>query len=222
MIISKAQLENNVASKDDSRVALKHIVFCKEGAVSTDGKQLLVIPYPDKATDVYTTSADEFFEDEGFPEGEFEILVEATEAKRFASLFPKFKAWMRSSYGKVFKTKRAKLSMKPEDEPGSTILIATEEGTEFSANVVPQKTFSSFPNWRVCVPGGKVYREISFDGKMLAQLINKILKASEEPNNHITLQFFTPKDKDKNLGAVKVLKTESKDLYGVIMPIRNL
>ena len=56
MLISKQQLACHVCSAYDDRKAIQSICFDENGAVSTDGKRILIVPYPVNANqDLFET-----------------------------------------------------------------------------------------------------------------------------------------------------------------------
>ncbi len=65
MIISKNQLKYHVANNTESREALQFINFCELGAVSTDGKSIMIVAPPEG--------------NEAFLHGSLEILVAASQ-----------------------------------------------------------------------------------------------------------------------------------------------
>lgn len=59
MLISKKQLKNHVCSDDDSRRTLMFIRFDKKGAMSTDGKRAMLVPYPTQNPSMLRESVEE-------------------------------------------------------------------------------------------------------------------------------------------------------------------
>ena len=52
-LVSRVNLECHVAAKDATRFQLHALYFTPEGVISTDGKLLLITPYPDDSLEEY-------------------------------------------------------------------------------------------------------------------------------------------------------------------------
>lgn len=89
MLIDRANLTCHVAAKERSRYALNTVALTPQGTVSTDGKMLLRVPYPEQDEE----SEQDFPVIDGFPEKATgptgTVLIGTTDAKKAADSIPK-------------------------------------------------------------------------------------------------------------------------------------
>lgn len=201
MLINKQQIKCHVASKDDSRKELCGICFRKEGAVSTNGKCLLIIPYPE-------INANDFFEvpeaeiDRAFKLGENEeIIISQEDAKHLEKNF----------------FKKGELPIIPLGAMGK---IDNEKAQVVMSNISLNKVFTfkpvedAYPDYKKVLPQSKPEYVIDFNIEILSEMLKIAASALNDADSKIVrFEFRGP--------ASPVVIKNSGGLYGLAMPART-
>lgn len=200
MLISKQQIKCHVASKDDSRKQICGICFTQDGAVSTNGRCLLVIPYPE-------INADDFFEvpeaeiDRKFKlkEGE-EIIITQEDAKHLEKNF--FKA--------------GELPIIPLGALGK---IDNEKAQVAMSNISLNKVFTfkpvdgNYPDYKRVLPRSEPKYTIDFNITSFAEMLKIVAEALGDKDSKIVRFEFRG-------SASPVVVKGARGLLGLAMPAR--
>lgn len=179
MLISKEQLKFNVCGTEDNN---NNICLDEFGAVSTDGKRLMIVPYP-KDCDL------ELFEDEvtradakyKLAPGE-RILISAEQAKQISNAFCKGDSIIP---GVEF----AAIEKNP-DGTKSISMVNPDEGIQ-KEFLVAEK-FDNFPNYRIVIPASEPTAEFVFTTSLLVDFLTKMQKAGKEYSDCLRIKFHGP------------------------------
>jgi len=168
MLISKQQLACHVCGCDDTRKAIQSICFDQLGAVSTDGKRLLIVPYPVNA------NQDLFETEEAKADAKFKlspgqkILVHEEQAKQIAAAFFKGDG---SDPGVRFAAMEQK-------ESGEKLISMVNPEQKIRKEFLLDESFDGgFPEYKQVIPKSETTLEISISLNLLLDLLNQMKKA---------------------------------------------
>jgi len=201
MLINKQQIKCHVASKDETRKEICGICFRKEGAVSTNGRCLLVVPYPE-------IDSDDFFEipeakiDNEFKLGENEeIIISQDDAKQLEKNF-----------------------FKPGELPiiplGAIGRVDDEKAQVAMSNISFNKVFTfkpiegEYPDYQKVMPQSKPQYTLSFDITSFSEMLKIAAEALGENDSKVVEFEF------RGAASPVVLKG-ARGLYGLAMPVRK-
>ena len=167
MLISKQQLACRVCGNDE-REALQSICFDQRGAVSTDGKRILIVPYPVNA------NQDLFETEEAKADAKFKlapgqkILVHEEQAKQIAAAFFKGDG---SDPGVRFAAMEQK-------ETGEKLISMVNPEQKIRKEFLLDESFDGgFPNYLCVIPKSEVTLEINVSLNLLLDLLTQMKKA---------------------------------------------
>ena len=200
MLINKQQIKCHVASKDETRKEICGICFRKEGAISTNGRCLLVVPYPE-------IDSDDFFEvpeaeiDNNFKlENDDEIIINQEDAKHLEKNF-----------------------FKPGELPfiplGAMGRVGDEKAQVVMSNTSFDKIFTfkpidgKYPDYQKVMPQSKPQYVLNFDINSFSELLKIAAEALGESDSRIVTFEF------RGAASPVVLKG-ARGLYGLAMPCR--
>lgn len=203
MIISKEQLKCTVCS-DADRPELNAVCFTTKGAISTDGKRILIVPYPkakdDGLFDSFEVTSDSSYQLKGYET----ILITADNAAHIAS-----------SFFKKTEVEDPDMTLalidKNNEHNKTTISITNGDlRKEFSFEINDHK----FPKIEHVLPVSPVTFEVTF----LAEIFIDLLKNIKNSSGCASFKF----NFHGELGVVEILAngTEVKT-KGYIMPMRG-
>jgi len=207
MIISKEQLQFHVCSGDSSRPEICKICFDKSGAISTDGKRLLVVPYPklpdDELFESEQTKADAKYE---IPDGE-RACISSENSRHVASNFFK--------YSEVKNPDQTFAAMeKCENESVKISLTNGDLHKEFLIDASSQ----TFPEYSQIIPRSEPTFETMFDTSLLIDLLRKIKGADAGNSKYVKIRFHG----EAGLAElVTVSESDHEPIRAFIMPVRN-
>lgn len=206
MLISQEQCKFNVADKEDIREAIGKICFEKEGAVSTDGKRILVVPYP-----VYDDN-DLFETEESKADAKYKlkenesILIDADTAKHLAINFFKEKE-QENHVGRL-------AAVEVKDHDVCISMVSDIVNKEFKAH----KSEQDFPNWKQIIPKSETTGLTAFDIDLLIDTLKKIKGASRGYSNMVEFRFRG----DINVVEISTNSSENGDVIrAYVMPMRD-
>lgn len=168
MLISKQQLACNVCSHDDTRDTLQCICFDEQGAVSTDGKRILIVPYPVfqdlELFETEETKADAKFK---LDPGQ-KILIREEQAKQIAAAFFK-------GDGCIPGVRFAAMEQTPT---GEKLISFVNPEQKISKEFLLDESFDgAFPNYRQVIPKSEITFEINVSINLLLDLLTQMKKA---------------------------------------------
>ena len=206
MLISKEQCKNHVADQSDDREVIGKISFEKSGAVSTDGKRVLIVPYP-----VYSDN-DLFETEESKADSKYKlkkneaILIDADTAKHLSVNFFKEKE-QTNHVGRL-----AAIDVKKDIVLIS--MVSDTIGKEFEIKKSGQK----FPDWRTIIPKSKVTGTTLFGIDLLLDTLKKIKSSITDDATNIEFRFHG------DIGVVELTTVgncQHKEIKALIMPMRD-
>lgn len=167
MIISKEQLSCHVCSTDEERASINYISFEKDGAVSTNGKTILIVPYPNiNDNDLFETA--ESIADAKYKLKENEnIMVRRDVAKHVSQNF--FKTSETNNDVQTF----AAMEVKNNDIHISMISpVVDKEFETIKASI-------DFPSWKGVLPKTECTSQMNFNISELFNLMKQLKSASQ-------------------------------------------
>jgi len=168
MLISKQQLAFNVCGYDDTRKAIQSICFDEIGAISTDGKRILIVPYPvDAKQDLFETEeakADAKFK---LAPGQ-KILVHEEQAKQIAAAFFK-------GDGANPEVRFAAMEQK---ETGEKLISMVNPEQKIRKEFLLDESFDGgFPEYKHVLPKSETTLAVRISINLLLDLLSKMKKA---------------------------------------------
>lgn len=217
MLISKKQLKNHVCSKDETRKALRYIHFTKDGAVSTDGKVLMVVPYPRWNENTRFASRD--IKEKAEAELTRPVMIHAQDAPNIAASM--------KTQNFIFSGKQQPLAAILDeggaDEQQSTrYTVAFNDPETYLTMKFVRPSVTKFPNYQRFVeprPNDVVLR---FHTHLLATLLRKMSAAASDDQPYVEIRI--PQPAENAVIDFVQLATYGDGKVGVraaIMPVRN-
>lgn len=181
MLISKQQLACHVCGSDDTRKAIQSICFDQLGAVSTDGKRILIVPYPVNACqDLFETEeakADAKFK---LAPGQ-QIFVHEEQAKQIAAAFFK-------GDGVIPGVRFAAMEQK---ESGEKLISMVNPEQKIRKEFLLDESFDGgFLEYKLVIPKSETTLEISISLNLLLDLLTQMKKAQgDNPAEFVEFKF---------------------------------
>ena len=168
MLISKQQLACNVCSHDGVHDALQAICFDELGAVSSDAKRLLIVPYP-VCPDTELFETEEIKADAKFKlDPGQKILVREEQAKQIAAAFFKGDGCIP---GVRFAAMEKKVT-------GEKLISFVNPEQKIQKEFLLDESFEgAFPDYRQIIPKSEVTLEINVSLNLLLDLLTQMKKA---------------------------------------------
>ena len=182
MLITKQQFAQNVCS-DPSRPELNRIRFDQIGAVSCDGKRILIVPYPVIEEDLFETeetAADAKYKLQG---GEA-IYIKEEQAKQIANAF------FKPSDGVSGCFRYAVM----EQKDGKRLISLVNPEQKIRKEFVLEEDFDLvYPDYYHLLPKSDATLEIYFDLGRLIDLLSKVRKAADTFEEAVRFRFHGEK-----------------------------
>lgn len=190
MIISKRQLTCHAANVYDGRPELSYILFTRAGAVSTDGKCILRVPYPKPSegqkNECFGTGQVREMADAELPEGG--ILVHAADAKLMESMIRKQQIAASEPNRLLDTVEYAAMNGSQEGALKEASIACFDHG--ISRQITLGRALSrDFPLYERVIPPALGKVTMMVNAKALASLLSKIVKAAGESNVSVELRF---------------------------------
>jgi len=214
MLISKKQLKNHVCSKDETREALRYICFTKDGAVSTDGKVLMVVPYPRWNENTRFASRD--IKEKAEAEFTRPVMIHAKDAPNIAA---SMKTQDFIFYGKQ-QPLAAILDEGGADEQQSTrYTVAFNDPETYLTMKFVRPSITHFPNYQRYLEHRPDDIVLRFNTALLADLLRKMSAAASDDQAYVDLRI-----KPAENGAVEPVQLATcgdgkPGVQAVIMPV---
>ena len=203
-LLSRANLEAHVASKEPGRYAINGIYLAEEGTISTDGRKLLLVPYPTESAEdhpiEFSSSADE----------NSNPILPIAAAKKIARNLPK-------------KSARPILSLAVLESSGDRI---TASATDLETRDIVKATAveAHFPDCSAVIPETSAAAvTVKFSVVQLTELLAAAKKAdasivnlglSDDPTVATRWDFLSGPDDSSDW-------TDERHPIGVLMPIMD-
>lgn len=204
MLISKEQLKFNVCGDDENKT---FICLDDKGAVSTDGKRIMIVPYPEDGNlDLFETEVTRADAKYSLGLGE-RILVSAEQAKQISNAFCK-------GDGAIPGVQFAAIEKNP-DGTKSISMVNPDEGIQ--KEFLLAEKFDDFPNYKMVIPSDdKLSFEIIFITSLLVDLLTKMQKAGKDFTDCLRVKFHGQH------GVVEFIHGDiEENIKGYIMPCRG-
>lgn len=204
MLISKQQLACHVCSAYDDRKAIQSICFDENGAVSTDGKRILIVPYPVNA------NQDLFETEESKADAKFKlapgqkILVHNEQAKQIAAAFFK-------DDGCVPGVRFAAMEQKNGEKLISMVNPEQKIHKEF---LLDESFDGEFPEYRRMIPKSDPTLQISFSVNLLLDLLQNMKRAQgDKKSEYVRFKFHG------EMGIAElILGDDEHAIYAYLLP----
>lgn len=192
MLISKKQLKHNVCSRDYSRPPLRCICFADDGAVSTDGKVLMVVPYPHRNEN--TRFANPKVKKAADAPPEHPVMVKANDAQAIAASMKDIRV---SRFGKNGHTQQAMAAITDDSQLPQlskyTVVFNDEESIRNM--LVAQATVGKFPNHKTYFDKRPNDLILRFEIRRLRDLLTKMIAADDPDNRFVDMRISPTEDR---------------------------
>lgn len=182
MLITKQQFAQNVCS-DPARPELNRIRFDQIGAVSCDGKRILIVPYPVIEEDLFETeetAADAKYKLQG---GEA-IYIKEEQAKQIANAF------FKPSDGVDGCFRYAVM----EQKDGKRLISLVNPEQKIRKEFILEEDFDLvYPDYYQILPKSPATMEVYFDLGILIDLLSKVRKAADTSEKAVRFRFHGEK-----------------------------
>ncbi len=230
MLISKKQLVNHMCSTDDTRKALHCICFGAEGAYSTDGKCVLLVPYPHKDNNTYYASDAV----QAAAEAEFvrPLLINRQDAKEVAAVAKNvdlpYSGWRRTTHVKQ-QAMVAVLDAEPQAEAQQSAACTIHYiDDKADKSITVKRRFDgtgNFPDVAQFFKPAENCSKLVFDARLLEKLLRQIIAASVSEQKYVEFVIQQPNDRGRILEPAQINtrgndEANSHSVRAVLMPVR--
>lgn len=192
MLISKKQLKHNMCSKDYTNPVLRCICFTDDGAVSTDGKALMVVPYPHHNED--TRFANHDVKEAADTKPERPIMVNANDAQAIAASMKDIRV---SRFGKNGYTQQAMAAIVDGSSlpQMSKYMVVFNDEESIRNMLITRATVGEFPNHKTYFDERPRDMILRFNIRVLRDLLTKMIAADDSGNNIVELHISPAEDR---------------------------
>jgi hypothetical protein len=209
-LLSRVNLEANVADTDPTRFQMNSLLLDPEGVVSTDGKVLMVTPYPDDAIEEFPGDDDRTDDVDKELDGS---ILPLSVAAAIAKALPK----------RHFRPILACALVSKVDDDMDARATVTNLDTRQEINI--KLVDGKYPEWKRAIPT----EELTVNLTLSIPVLEKLLKAAKKAGAGYLDFAIVAEDSGKVATAVRfkahgcivkrVASTGPEKAHGVIMPI---